>query len=61
MQLMTDKDGNYRIQNMRIGGPYTVKVSFIGYSPSSYTEVILKLGETYVQNGKLTRDNYYFE
>ena len=50
---MTDNAGNYRIQNMRIGGPYTVTVSFIGYASSSYTEIILKLGETYVQNGQL--------
>lgn len=49
----TDKNGTYRIQNMRIGGPYTVNVSFIGYAPSSYTDLILKLGETYVQNGEL--------
>ena len=26
---MTDNAGNYRIQNMRIGGPYTVTVSFL--------------------------------
>ena len=50
---MTDNAGSYRIQNMRIGGPYTVTVSFIGYASSSYTEIILKLGETYVQNGQL--------
>lgn len=49
----TDNSGNYRIQNMRIGGPYTVKVSFIGYAASSYTDIILKLGETYIQDAKL--------
>ena len=51
---IADKAGNYRIQNMRVGGPYTVNVSFIGYSSSSYTDVSLKLGETYVQNGTIT-------
>ncbi len=49
----TDNSGNYRIQNMRIGGPYKVDMSFVGYSASSYTEIFLKLGETYVQNGTL--------
>lgn len=49
----SDNAGNYRIQNMRIGGPYTVTVSFIGYSSNSYTEISLKLGESYVQNGQL--------
>ncbi len=50
---IADNAGNYRIQNMRIGGPYTVTVSFIGYSSSTYTDINLKLGETYVQNGQL--------
>ena len=50
---VTDNGGNYRIQNMRVGGPYKVTVSFIGFSPSTYTEIYLKLGETYLQNGKL--------
>jgi len=48
---IADNSGNYRIQNMRVGGPYTVNVSFIGYSTQSYTEINLKLGETYVQDG----------
>lgn len=50
---IADKAGNYRIQNMRVGGPYTIKVSFIGYSTSNYTDVMLKLGESYVQNAEL--------
>lgn len=51
---VADASGNYRIQNMRVGGPYTVTISFIGYQPQSYTEVSLRLGETYVQDGQLT-------
>jgi hypothetical protein len=49
-----DKSGNFRIPNMRVGGPYTIRVTFIGYSTSSYTDVILKLGESYVQNAQLS-------
>lgn len=51
---IADNAGNYRIQNMRVGGPYKVNVSFIGYSTNTYTEIILKLGEAYVQDGQLT-------
>ncbi|HUW92615.1 MAG TPA: TonB-dependent receptor [Bacteroidales bacterium] len=50
---LSDNAGNFRIQNMRVGGPYKVDMSFIGYSTSSYTELTLRLGETYVQNGTL--------
>jgi hypothetical protein len=52
---IADAAGNYRIQNMRVGGPYTVTVSFLGYQPQSYTEITLRLGETYVQNGTLSQ------
>ncbi len=51
---LCDNSGNYRIQNMRIGGPYKVDVSFVGYSSNTYTDIYLKLGENYVQNGQLT-------
>ncbi len=51
---VTDNAGNYRIQNMRVGGPYSIRVSFIGYSTSNYTDVFLKLGESYVQNAELS-------
>lgn len=50
---MADNAGNYTIQNMRVGGPYTVKVSFIGFTSSSYTDITLKLGETYAQDAQL--------
>ena len=49
-----DNSGNYRLQNMRVGGPYKVDVSFVGYSTSTYTDITLRLGENYVQNGQLT-------
>ena len=50
---ITDISGNYRISNMRIGGPYTLTVSFVGYTTSSITDINLNLGETYIQNGVL--------
>ncbi len=50
---IADNAGNYKIENMRVGGPYTVSISFIGYTTRSYTEIILRLGETYAQDGEL--------
>ena len=50
---IADNSGNYRIQNMRVGGPYTVNVSFIGYATQTYSEITLRLGDTYVQNGQV--------
>ena len=50
---IADNAGNYRITNMRVGGPYTINVSFIGYATQTYSEIMLRLGETYVQNGQI--------
>jgi hypothetical protein len=46
----TRADGRYTLPNLRIGGPYTVKVSFVGYQSSEVSEIYLKLGEKYTQN-----------
>ena len=40
-------DGHFSIQGMRTGGPYTLKVSFIGYRTKVVNDITLQLGETY--------------
>ena len=42
----TNSEGRYSLQGMRVGGPYTVIVRFVGYTPSKYENIYLKLGET---------------
>ena len=42
----TDVDGTYRISGMRIGGPYSVTVSYVGYATKTQSNVILNLGTT---------------
>ncbi|MBV6653738.1 MAG: TonB-dependent receptor, partial [Mameliella sp.] len=43
----TDLEGNYRVPNMRVGGPYKVTVSYTGYSELSADGIFLRLGETF--------------
>jgi len=45
---VSDADGKILISNMRVGGPYKVTISFVGYMTQTYEDVYLKLGETYV-------------
>lgn len=41
-------DGRFSILNMRVGGPYTVSVSFVGYQSRKFEGIYLKLGQNYV-------------
>src|SRR5574344_521854 len=47
---LTDNAGNYRIQNMRVGGPYSVEVSILGYGSNKGEGAVLRLGDNYVYN-----------
>lgn len=38
-------DGYYTLNNLRIGGPYTVSVTYIGYAQQQLDDINLKLGE----------------
>lgn len=41
----TNSDGRFNIQNMRVGGPYTVRVTFVGYKDLTREGVNLTLGQ----------------
>ncbi len=43
----TDLEGNYRIPNMRVGGPYKVTISYTGYGETVLEGIFLRLGETF--------------
>ncbi len=43
-------NGTFSLNNMRVGGPYKVTISFVGYSPKVYGDIVLRLGEAYVLN-----------
>lgn len=53
----TNNDGFYTIQGMRVGGPYTIEVRFIGYVPVKQEGITLKLGETYRASFKLQEES----
>ena len=53
---VTNVDGRYTIQGMRVGGPYTIKVTYIGYQSKEAKGVTLQLGETHNQNFNMSED-----
>jgi hypothetical protein len=42
----TDFDGHFRISNMRVGGPYKIEVTYIGFATYTETGVYLQLGDS---------------
>ncbi len=52
--VATNMEGRFTLSNMRVGGPYTVTVSFIGYQDRKYEGINLTLGQNYVLNTTLT-------
>ena len=53
---VTNANGRYTIQGMRVGGPYKVTVSYIGYKNREVSGIQLQLGETYNQNFTMSED-----
>ncbi len=43
----TGINGAFTIRNMRVGGPYALQVSFVGFEPFSVGGIQLTLGDTY--------------
>jgi hypothetical protein len=40
----TDFSGNFRISNMRVGGPYEIVISYIGFGTFKQSGIYLQLG-----------------
>ena len=53
---MTRTDGTYNLLNMRIGGPYTIEFSYLGFQARSFSNIFLTLGEELTLNASLTED-----
>jgi hypothetical protein len=50
---ITNDKGRYAIQGMRVGGPYKIIVSYVGYNKVEYNNVYLELGNTFILNAQL--------
>lgn len=57
----TDRNGDFRLHNMRVGGPYTITVSYLGYTDHTTNDVTLKLGETFALDVKMTEQSVSVE
>ena len=49
----TRKDGNFNLPNLRVGGPYQVKVTYVGFKEQTQSDIFLTLGVAYKADFKL--------
>ncbi|MDP3312626.1 carboxypeptidase regulatory-like domain-containing protein [Lutibacter sp.] len=54
---VTTDSGRFSILNLRVGGPYTITVSFVGFKTVEFTNVYLDLGKAYDVDIKLEADS----
>ncbi len=50
-------DGRYNLRNLRVGGPYTVRVTFVGFQEAQEEEITLELGQDYRLNFQMVDDD----
>jgi hypothetical protein len=54
---ITSANGRFNFQNVRVGGPYTVTVSYVGFAQSQESNIVLTLGENLSLVFILTEEN----
>lgn len=59
--VATNVKGNFNLQGLRPGGPYTIEISYIGYQTVVMNNVMLSLGDTETINVKLKDDSKALE
>jgi outer membrane receptor for ferrienterochelin and colicin len=50
---ITDLDGRYSVRGMKVGGPYTITASYVGYKTETINGVYTELAQTLRQDFKL--------
>src|ERR1700741_5354560 len=54
---VTRADGRFNLPNLRVGGPYTFKVTFIGYKDFVQEGVTLSIGQDQKIDAKIEENN----
>ena len=53
---VTQENGRYTVPNLRVGGPYKVTFSYIGFKSQDVNNVYLTLGKTTIIDGKIAEE-----
>ncbi|OQD43427.1 TonB-dependent receptor [Croceivirga radicis] len=58
---ITNEEGRFNLLNLRVGGPYEVTISYIGFKSQSRNDVFLSLGKTFNLDVQLAEDSQQLE
>ena len=58
---ITNEEGRFNLLNLRVGGPYEVSISYVGFKAESQNDVFLSLGKTFNLNVNLVSDSQQLE
>lgn len=54
---ITNGEGRFNLPGMRVGGPYSITVSYIGYGTNVTSNIMINLGAPYIHDVVLTEEN----
>lgn len=54
---ITNEDGRYNLLNLRVGGPYEVTISYVGFKTIAKNDIFLTLGKTFNYNVAMVSDS----
>ncbi len=54
---ITNEEGRYNLLNLRVGGPYEVTISYVGFKSNVKNDIFLSLGKTFSHNVTLVSDS----
>lgn len=54
---ISNEDGRFNLLNLRVGGPYEVTISYVGYKSQTKNDVFLTLGKTFNIDANLITDS----
>lgn len=57
----SNTEGRFAMQNLRVGGPYKIEVSYLGYQTQTFNNIYLKLGEVFLLEVKMAENGRQLE
>ena len=55
-RTVTNVEGRFNLNGMRVGGPYSVEITYVGYGKNTTNNITLSLGENYPLNVVLSEE-----